>query len=87
MVTRTPFPSLLSISISPLLRELIIELSDQVADDGGREDLLTRVLLRELPRMAVQRLHLPLSPEPRLKRIYFWLAEERSPMWNLGAGR
>ena len=67
-----------TLSISPLLRELIVELSDQVADDAEREDLLTRVLLRELPRMAVQHLHLPLSPEPRLKRIASALAEDPS---------
>ena len=65
-----------TLSISPLLRELIVELADQVADDDEREDLLTRVLLRELPRMPVQRLHLPLSPEPRLKRIAAGLAED-----------
>ena len=67
-----------TLSISPLLRELIVELADQVADDDEREDLLTRVLLRELPRMPVQRLHLPLSPEPRLKRIAARLAEDPS---------
>ncbi|WP_158813325.1 helix-turn-helix domain-containing protein [Methylocapsa sp. S129] len=67
-----------TLSISPLLRELIVELSDQVADDDKREDLLTRILLRELPRMAVQRLHLPLSPEPRLNRIAARLAEDPS---------
>ena len=53
----------------------LVELCDQVADDDEREYLLTRVLLRELPRMAVQHLHLPLSPEPRLKRIAARLAE------------
>jgi len=67
-----------TLSISPLLRELIVELSDQAAGDDEREDLLTRVLLRELPRMAVQHLHLPLSPEPRLKRIASRLAEDPS---------
>ncbi|HEX7864662.1 MAG TPA: helix-turn-helix transcriptional regulator [Variovorax sp.] len=68
-----------TLSISPLLRELIVELSDQVAsDDEEREDLLTKVLLRELPRMAVRHLHLPLSSEPRLKRIASRLAEDPS---------
>jgi AraC-like DNA-binding protein len=67
-----------TLSISPLLREVIIELSDQNADDDEREDLLRRILLRELPRMGVQHLHLPLSPEPRLKRIASALAEEPS---------
>ena len=67
-----------TLSISPLLRELIVELSDQVADDEARAELLARVLLRELPRMPVQQLHLPLSPEPRLKRIANALAEDPS---------
>jgi AraC-like DNA-binding protein len=65
-----------TLSISPLLREAIVELADQVVDDDEKRDLLTRVLLRELPHMAVQRLHLPLSPEPRLKRIAARLAED-----------
>ena len=67
-----------TLSISPLLRELIVELSDQAARDDEREALLTKVLLRELPRMVVQHLHVPLSPEPRLKRIASALAEDPS---------
>lgn len=67
-----------TLSISPLLRELIVELSDQVAGDDERENLLTKILLRELPRMAVQHLHLPLSAEPRLRRIASRLAEDPS---------
>ncbi|WP_256806735.1 helix-turn-helix domain-containing protein [Bradyrhizobium sp. Bra64] len=67
-----------TLSISPLLREVIIELSDQVAGDEARVDLLAKVLLRELPRMPVQQLHLPLSPEPRLKRIAAALAKNPS---------
>jgi len=62
-------------SISPLLRELIIELSDSVQEDAARDELLTRVLLTELPRMPVQQLHLPISAEPRLRRIAEALAE------------
>jgi AraC-like DNA-binding protein len=65
-----------TLSISPLLRELIVELSDRVEDDGARGELLTSLLLTELPRMPVQRLHLPLSSEPRLKRIAAGLAED-----------
>src|SRR5262245_52676893 len=63
-------------SISPLLRELIVELSERVQERDARSELLTRVLLTELPRMPVQQLHLPLSPEPRLKRIAAALAED-----------
>src|SRR5580704_826412 len=63
-----------TISISPLLRELIVELSDDVQHDDARGELLISVLLGELPRMPVQQLHLPLSTEPRLKRIAAALA-------------
>lgn len=65
-----------TLSISPLLRELIVELADRGEDDDGRGELLTRVLLSELPRMPVQRLHLPISSEPRLRRIATALAED-----------
>jgi AraC-like DNA-binding protein len=64
-----------TISISPLLRELIIELSDRMQHDDVREERLIGVFLGELPRMSVQQLHLPLSPDPRLKRIAAALAE------------
>ncbi|RUX25927.1 AraC family transcriptional regulator [Mesorhizobium sp. M7A.F.Ca.US.011.01.1.1] len=65
-----------TLSISPLLRELIIELSDRVEDDGARGELLIKILLTELPRMAVQQLHLPISSEPRLNRIAEALAQD-----------
>jgi AraC-like DNA-binding protein len=64
-----------TISISPLLRELIVELSNLARHDDVRGEPLIRVLLSELPRMPVQQLHLPLSTEPRLKRIAAALAE------------
>ena len=65
-----------TISISPLLRELIVELSDRGQDDDARGALLARVVLTELPRMPVQQLHLPISSEPRLRRIASALAED-----------
>ncbi|UWU73098.1 helix-turn-helix transcriptional regulator [Bradyrhizobium huanghuaihaiense] len=64
-----------TISISPLLRELIIELSDGAQHDEARRERLIGVLLGELPRMPVQQLHLPFSDEPRLKRIAAALAD------------
>jgi AraC-like DNA-binding protein len=64
-----------TISISPLLRELIVELSDRMQHDDVRGERLINVFLGELPRMHVQQLHLPLSTEPRLKRIAAALAE------------
>lgn len=74
-----------TLSISPLLRELIVDLSDRAAgDDGGRGKRLTEVLLTELPRMPVQQLHLPLTPEPRLKVIAAALAENPADRSTLG---
>lgn len=64
-----------TISISPLLRELIVALSDGAQHDEVRRERLISVLLGELPRMPVQQLHLPLSREPRLKRIAEALAD------------
>ncbi|MER9206871.1 helix-turn-helix transcriptional regulator [Mesorhizobium sp. M0771] len=65
-----------TLSISPLLRELIIELADRVEEDEARDVLLTTILLSELPRMPVQQLHLPISAEPRLRRIADALAQD-----------
>ncbi len=65
-----------TLSISPLLRELIVDLSDRVARDDARGALLTTLLLTELPRMPVQQLHLPISSEPRLQRIATALADD-----------
>ncbi|HEV2673804.1 MAG TPA: helix-turn-helix transcriptional regulator [Aliidongia sp.] len=78
-----------TLSISPLLRELIVDLSDRAQDDAARNALLTKVLLNDLPRMPVQRLHLPISPEPRLKRIATALAEDPADRSTLAewAGR
>lgn len=64
-----------TLSISPLLRELIIELSDCAPDDA-RCAFLGSVLLAELPDMPVQQLHLPISAEPRLQRIAEALAQD-----------
>ena len=64
-----------TISISPLLRELIVELSDGAQHDEARRERMIGVLLGELPLMPMQQLHLPLSREPRLKRIAEALAD------------
>jgi len=73
----TPLPDRCStLSISPLLREVIIELSARAQKEDARGELLTRLLLTELPLMPIQRLHLPLSREPRVKRIAAALAKD-----------
>ncbi|HHW64501.1 MAG TPA: helix-turn-helix transcriptional regulator [Rhodocyclaceae bacterium] len=60
-----------TLAISPLVRELIQHLAglphDYAPDSAtGR---IARVLLDELPNMPVERLHLPTSSEPRIRRI------------------
>jgi AraC-like DNA-binding protein len=67
-----------TLSISPLLRELIVELSDRAEQDEARQERLAKLLLTELPRMPVQQLHLPISSEPRLRRVAETLAENPS---------
>lgn len=64
-----------TLSISPLLRELIIDLSDCAPGDE-RCGFLGKVLLAELPDMPVQQLHLPISAEPRLQRLAEALADD-----------
>ncbi len=73
-----------TLSISPLLREAVIALADR-----GADELLTPLILRDLPRMPVQQLHLPLSAEPRLQRIAASLAENPADRSTLAqwAGR
>lgn len=64
-----------TMSLSPLLREVILDLSDTLQADALRQERLVGFLLGELPRMPVQRVHLPLSTEPRLTRIASALAQ------------
>ena len=67
-----------TLSISPLLRELIVTLSDRMQHDVGDATLVAQLLLNELPRMPIRRLHLPISGEPRLRRIAADLADDPS---------
>lgn len=73
-----------TISISPLLRELIVVLSDGLQHDEPRRERLISVLLGELPHMPVQQLHLPLPDVPRLKKIAAVLADNPADRRTLG---
>lgn len=60
-----------TLSISSLVRELILHIADAPSDylaesATGRKAF---VLLEELAQMPIERLHLPISNEPRLRRI------------------
>lgn len=67
-----------TLSLSPLVRELIIELADQSYDEAADAELMTNLLLSLLPRMPLEQLHLPLSSEARLGRIASELVNDPS---------
>ncbi|MDL2191883.1 helix-turn-helix transcriptional regulator [Cobetia sp. LC6] len=60
-----------TLSISPLLRELVLRLAElpQPYPEQGPTARLVGVLLEELACMPSERLHLPLPEDPRLTRI------------------
>lgn len=63
------------IDVSPLLRELIIEVVDNGNDYpvGGKEHRLVEVILDQLREMKPTLFHLPLATDRRLRRIMEWL--------------
>lgn len=73
-----------TLSISPLLRELIVELAER-GDTNGSDELLAKVLLAELPHMPVQQLHLPISSERRLRIIVDALVANPADRTTIGA--
>jgi AraC-like DNA-binding protein len=72
-----------TLSISSLLRELMIELADR-EEANAADDLLIKVLLAQLPLMPVQQLHLPASAEPRLAVIVSALSADPADRATLG---
>ncbi|NLS18596.1 helix-turn-helix transcriptional regulator [Rhizobium sp. P40RR-XXII] len=66
-----------TLSLSPLVRELIIEMAESVVA-GAYAETMTTLLLAALPKMPVEDLHLPLTAEPRLDRIASALVEDPS---------
>jgi AraC-like DNA-binding protein len=74
-----------TLSISPLVRELILhlsELSSNYALDGpaGRKAI---VLLEELATMPIGHLHLPISEDPRIRKIAQMLGDNPADRRNL----
>jgi len=67
-----------TLSITPMLREMIRHLAEQPADypADGPQARLAGVLLEELARMPVERLNLPVSDDPRLRRLAKALAQD-----------
>lgn len=73
-----------TLSLSPLVRELIIEMADQTVGAAADAELITTLLLSALSRMPVQDLHLPLTDEPRLGRIASALVDDPSDRATMG---
>lgn len=67
-----------TLSLSPLVRELIIEMADQSAVANAHADIITTLLLSALSQMPVEDLHLPLTDEPRLDCIASALVDDPS---------
>jgi AraC-like DNA-binding protein len=60
-----------TVSVAPLLRELLIRAASLPVDypEGGRESRLVTLLLEEAAEAPVERLHLPMPTDERLRRI------------------
>lgn len=67
-----------TLSLSPLVRELIIELADQSEVAKANAETITTLLLSALSQMTVEDLYLPLTDEPRLGRIASALVDDPS---------
>ena len=67
-----------TLSLSPLVRELIIEMADQSKVATAYGETMITLLLSALSRMPVEDLHLPLTSEARLNRIASALVEDPS---------
>jgi len=67
-----------TLSLSPLVRELIIEMADQAEVATAYGETMATLLLSGLSRMPVEDLHLPLTSEARLNRIASALVEDPS---------
>lgn len=65
-----------TLSLSPLVREMILRLSTlpQAYEEAGATARLVGVMLEELALMPIERLWFPLSEDPRLRRIADQLA-------------
>jgi AraC-like DNA-binding protein len=60
-----------TLSISPMVREIVLYLATAPLDyeKDGHIDRLARVLLHELTLMPVERLYLPVTDHPKIRRI------------------
>lgn len=75
-----------TVAIGPLLRELIIGVAKlpPLYDREGAQGRLTQTMLDELAAAPVERLHLPLPSDPRLRRIADALTADPSDRATIG---
>ena len=75
-----------TISVSPLLRELIIETSrvPPLYDHSGPDERLIHTMLDQLVAAPVEHLHLPLPSDPRLRRIADAITADPSDRATIG---
>lgn len=75
-----------TLSISPMIREMIRHLANQPQDYalGGHTDRLVRVLLDELALMPREGFHLPVSDHPKIRQIADMLSADPSDRSTLG---
>ncbi|EFP98561.1 AraC family transcriptional regulator [Vibrio caribbeanicus] len=67
-----------TLSVSPLLRELVVKLAseDKDYDQQGRVGRLAEVLIDELVSMPTERFEFPIPSEPRLNKLAYWMLEK-----------
>lgn len=75
-----------TVSVTPLLRELVISASrlPRLYDEEGPPGRLIQSMLDELIAAPVERLHLPLPTDPRLRKIADALAADPSDRATIG---
>lgn len=75
-----------TVAIAPLLRELIIGVArlPPLYDRDGPQGRLTHTMLDELAAAPVERLHLPLPSDPRLRKIADALTADPSDRATIG---
>ncbi len=67
-----------TLSITPLVRELVLHMADQAPEylPNSRVGRKAVVLLEELAQMPVEQLYLPTSSEPRMRKIAKMLSDD-----------
>lgn len=67
-----------TLSVSPLLRELVVKLASEEKDydQQGRVGRLAEVLIDELVSMPTERFEFPIPSEPRLNKLAYWMLEK-----------